>query len=397
MVPSPALRRARVGVAATFLVHAAVSGTLAPRIPAIKANLDLSNGRLGVALTGFAVGLFVGTRVAAWLIDRIGSRVVIRVALPALCAALVGPALAGGLAALIAALAVLGIALGVLDVAINTQAVVVERGYRRPIMSSLHGIWSAGVLAASATASGFAALGAGVRLHFALAAIVLGGASVLAPLWLLPPAGEAVPLGGAGERRSGRARLPVAVIALGAIGFASFLGEGAAADWSGVYVRERVGAGSGVAASAFTAFALGMVATRFAADRLTVRFGPIAVVRAGGTVGAFGLALALAAPEPATALAGFVLLGSGLAPVVPLAFSAAGNLGQPTAAALGWVVTTSYVGSVLGPAAIGAIASAAGLRAGLLLPALLCALIALLAPFARSAAGAPRVELVPVQ
>ena len=395
-MPSRALRRARRSVAATFLVHAAVSGTLAPRIPAIKANLGLSDGRLGIALTGFAVGLFVGTRLAAWLIDRVGSRAVIRVALPALCAALVGPALADGLVTLLAALAVLGVVLGLHDVAMNAQAVVVERGYRRPIMSSLHGIWSAGVLAASAIAAGFAALGAGVRIHFALAAVVLGGASVLAPLSLLPPAGDAFPLGRAGDRRSRRAKLQTAVVALGAIGFASFLGEGAAADWSGVYVRDRVGAGGGVAASAFTAFAVGMVVTRFGADRLSARFGPIAVVRAGGMVGALGLALALSAPEPASALAGFALLGSGLAPVVPLAFSAAGNLDPPTAAALGWVVTVSYVGSVLGPASIGAIAAAAGLRVGLLLPALLCGLIALLAPFARSAAGAPRVELQPI-
>ena len=113
----------RRSTSAVFLVHAAIAGTLAPRIPAIKANLGLGDGQLGVALTGFAAGLFLGTRVAAWLVDRFGSRRVVQVGLPLFAVCLAGPALAGGLATLTIAFVPLGIAAGLVDVAMNEQAV----------------------------------------------------------------------------------------------------------------------------------------------------------------------------------------------------------------------------------------------------------------------------------
>jgi MFS family permease len=365
---------------------------MAPRIPAIKADLDLSDGSLGAALTGFAAGLFAGTRMAAWLVERIGSRRVIRVCLPLLAASLVGPGLAGDLGGLTASLVVLGLASGLLDVAMNAQAVGVERGYGRPIMSGLHGMWSVGLLAASAVASGVAAAGVGVLPQFAVASGVLVCVSAFAPLGLLADERVHEPRVRVRERR--HATLALAVLALGAIGFCSFLGEGAAADWSGVYLQQDVGGGPGLAAFAFTAFAIGMVASRFSADRISARAGPVAVVRAGGLLAGLGLALGLAVVEAPAALAGFTLLGLGLAPIVPIAFSAAGNLGSGSGA-LGWVVTMSYLGSILGPAAIGFVAHAVGLRAGLVIPAALAIAAAVLAPFARSAAGGAGESVAP--
>lgn len=130
-----------------------------------------------------------------------------------------------------------------------------------------------------------------------------------------------------------------------------------------------------------------MVLARFCADQLSARIGPIAIVRAGGLLAGLGLALGLSVAEIPAALVGFALLGLGLAPIVPTVFSAAGSLGSG-ARALGWVVTMGYVGSVLGPAAIGFVAHTVGLRAGLVIPAALAVVAALLAPFARTAAGA---------
>lgn len=380
------LRRARLSVAAVFLIHAGAAGCLAPRIPAIKADLGLGDGSLGAALTGFAAGLFAGTRIAAWLIDRFGSRVVVRVALPVYAAVLVGPALADGLAGLTAALAVFGLASGVIDVAMNAQAVVVERAYERPILSSLHGMWSVGLLAAAGIASAAAALGASVLLHFSVAAAVLLVAGLAAPVGLLAKGAEHRQEHGA--RRDRGREWWVAVTALGAIGFCSFLGEGAAADWTGVYLQEDVGTGGGVAALAFTVFAVGMVVGRFVGDRLAARFGPVALVRAGGFVAAAGLGFALAVMEPVSALGGFALLGLGLSTIVPITFSAAGNVGVGSSA-LGWVLTVSYVGTVAGPAVIGFLSHAVGLRVALLLPVALAAVAGVLAPFVRSAAGGP--------
>ena len=372
--------RPRRSTAAVFLVQAAIGGTLAPRIPAIKSELGLGDGQLGIALTGFAAGLFAGTRIAAWLVDRYGSRRVVQVGLPLLAVGLAGPALAGGLATLTIALVPFGILAGLVDVAMNAQAVQVERAARRPIMSSLHGFWSVGLLASSGIASGLAAAGVSVRTNLVVAAAVLTVLSLLVPRGLLRDVRSER------TRDSRRGRVALAVVALGIIGFCSFLGEGAAADWSGVYLHEDAGSSAALAALAFTAFAVGMVLSRFSADRLSARFGPVAVVRTGGIVAGLGLAVGLAIVEVPAVLVAFALLGLGLAPIVPTVFSAAGNLSGGSWA-LGWVVTMSYVGMVLGPAVIGAVAHGVGLRAGLVIPAALALVAAALAGFARTAAG----------
>jgi MFS family permease len=389
-------RRARIGVNAAFAAHSAVAGSWGPRIPAIKEHTRLSDGELGVALTGFAAGLLIGTRLAGWPLERFGSRAVIRVATPIMAAALIGPALAGDLFSLSLALFVLGVASGLLDVAMNAQAVAVERAHRRPLMSSIHATWSIGLLVAAGTGAGAAALEIPTTVHFALAALVVAGASFLPLLGLLPRHAPEF-LHPDAEGQEVRRRRTPAIVALALIGFGSFFGEGAAADWSAVYLDGDLGSSDGVAALGFVGFSLGMASTRLVGDRLASRFGATAVVRAGGLVAAVGLVLGLAVPTPATAVAGFGLLGMGLAPVVPLTFSAAGNtrLGD-RGTALGWVVTVSYLGAILGPIVIGLTAEWTSLRLALGFPAVLAVAIALAARFVGSAqVGEARVGTVP--
>jgi MFS family permease len=378
-----------VSVVAAFAIHAAISGSLGPRLPAIKARTGLSDAGLGAALVGFAVGLFAGTRLASWPVRRFGSRATLRVGMPLFAASLIGPALADDLASLTLALVLMGIASGLMDVAMNANAVVVERGVGRPIMSGIHGVWSAGLLAASIAAAVAAALGTTPLRQFVLVAAVLAPASV--PLLAGLVTGREEEREPASDPRRG---FPWAeVVPLGVIGFCSFLGEGAMHDWSAVYLREPLGTSQGVAALGFAGFALGMTVSRFLADGLSIRFGPVALVRAGGLVAAAGLAFGLLVAEPVVAIAGFTVLGAALAPVVPTVFSAAGNLGTGSgAASLGWVVTISYLGGTLGPGLIGFTSRATGLRTALLVPVALALVIAALAGRVRTAQRAPRVD-----
>jgi MFS family permease len=197
-----------------------------------------------------------------------------------------------------------------------------------------------------------------------------------------------------GARRQRRRHVflpPRPVVVLGAIAFSAFLGEGAAATWSTIYLRDRLGTGAGLAAAGFVAFSLGMAVTRLRSDRYSARLGPVTVVRAGGALAAAGLGLALAAASPGAALVGFALLGVGLAPVVPIAFSASAGLGGGLGSALGWVLTLGYLGSMVGPATIGLTAQVAGLRAALLIPAALAVAIVALAPAVATAPGGRRI------
>jgi MFS family permease len=363
----------RVAVSAAFLIHATVSGTWAPRLPAIKESLELSDGELGTALVGLAIGLLIGTRVAGAPVDRFGSRPVMRAGFPLLAASLLLPGLANSLIALFLSLLVLGLASGALDVAMNAQGIEVERYLRRPILSGLHGLWSVGLGIGAGVAAVAAAIEADPLEHFALVAVVLALASLvfLSGLLAAQTAHSDVP-----EPHVDVHWTP-ALLLLGVIAFCSFVGEGSASDWSAVYMTQELSASPALGAVAFAAFAVTMAIARFVVDSLRARFGNVVLVRGGSLIAAGGLGLALVVHEPAAAIAGFALLGLGLAPVVPIAFSAAGDLDpRATGRLVGRVATLGYVGSVAGPIMIGWLAEATSLRAALGLVVLLSLVIA---------------------
>ena len=364
----------RAAVAAAFLIHSTVSGTWAPRLPAIKDSLELSDGELGTALVGLAIGLVAGTRVAGAPVDRFGSRPVMRAGFPLLAATLLLPGLADSAVTLFLALLVLGMASGALDVAMNAQGIEVERRLARPILSGLHGLWSVGL----GLGAGMAALAAALEMdpleHFAVVAAVLAAASLVC-LGGLIPVHQPAP-GDAVEERV-TVRWTPALALLGVIAFCSFVGEGAASDWSAVYLTQELGSSEAIGAIAFAAFAVTMAIARFAADPLRARLGNVTLVRGGSLIAAAGLGIALLVHQPAAAIAGFALLGLGLAPVVPIAFSAAGDLDtRATGRLVGRVATIGYVGSVAGPITIGWLAEATSLRTSLGLVVLLAVVIA---------------------
>jgi MFS family permease len=378
----------RAAVAAAFLIHSTVSGTWAPRLPAIKESLGLSDGELGTALVGLAIGLVAGTRVAGAPIDRFGSRPVMRAGFPLLAGTLLLPGLAGSAPTLFLALLVLGFASGALDVAMNAQGIEVERRLGRPILSGLHGLWSVGLGLGAGAAALAAAAGLDPLPHFAIVAAVLALASLVFLRGLLAAEHHVR------EEHEREALVTVRwtfpLVLLGVIAFCSFVGEGSASDWSAVYMTQELGTSQAVGALAFAAFAVTMAAARFAADPLRSRLGNVILVRGGSLVAAAGLGAALLIHEPAAGIAGFAVLGLGLAPVVPIAFSAAGDLDpRATGRLVGRVATIGYVGSVAGPIMIGWLAEATSLRTSLGLVVLLSVAIAV---SARGCATADRVR-----
>ena len=224
-------------------------------------------------------------------------------------------------------------------------------------------------------------MGADPLEHFAVVAALLALASFVFLGGLLamhhPKPGEA-------EEEHVPVRWTVPLVLLGVIAFCSFVGEGAASDWSAVYMTQELGTSGALGAVAFAAFAVTMAIARFAADPLRGRLGNVVLVRGGSLVAAAGLGLALLVHEPAAGIVGFALLGLGLAPVVPIAFSAAGDLDpRATGRLVGRVATLGYVGSVAGPIMIGWLAEATSLRASLGLVVLLSVIIAAAARICR--------------
>jgi hypothetical protein len=368
-------------VGAAFGLHAALYGTWAGRVPAIKHALGLSDAALGAALFGMAAGTLLGSWWGGGLARRFGPARVVRTAMPGMAAALVASAFAGDLAVLAATLFCFGTLGAIVDVAMNTSAVGVERSLERPLMSGFHGAWSVGLLLGAVGASAAAAVGAGPRAHFAVVAalVALAGVTLLAGL----PAPAAPPPSATHARAPWSAELVI----LGAIAFCSFFAEGAAADWSAVYMHDRAGAGPAVAAAAFAGFSVAIAGSRLAGDRLAAVVGPAALARRAAITAAAGLGLALAVPVPGAGIAGFALMGAGLAPIVPLVVSAAGAAAHGVETAVSRVFLLAYSGSIAGPAAIGFAAGHVALRAALLIPLGLIVCIVLGARRVEPAAG----------
>ncbi|MEU3501827.1 MFS transporter [Streptomyces hundungensis] len=345
------LRRARIAVAAVFCVHGAVTGNFATRVPWIQEHAGVSAGQLGLALAFPAIGSSLLMPLTGAISHRFGARGALRALLALWTLALVLPALAPNVYTLCAVLFAYGASAGMADVAMNALGVETENRLGRSIMSSLHGMWSVGALIGSAAGTLAAHLGADARLHHAIAAGVLTLLGLVACRGVLdlrsapdeaPPPRFALP--------------PRSALLIGLVGFCAVFAEGASLDWSAVYLRDVLDTSAGTAAACTTAFTLTMAVARLAGDKGVDRFGAVRTVRAGGVLATLGGVLVVVAPGAAVAMAGFALLGLGVAVVVPLAFAAAGRSGPNPSQAIAGVATITYTSGLVAPSAIGTIA-----------------------------------------
>ena len=375
-------RRARRGVTVVFFVYGAVLATWVSRIPLIKQNLGLDTAQLSVALLGSPVGLIVATQLVSGLVGRFTSATVTRWGVVAASAAMVLPSLAWNLGSLAAALFVLGMALGSLDIAMNTQGVAIERGYARPIMSGIHGMYSVGVLAGALAGSLAAHAGVDPRIHFAVAAAVLAALGAAAAGSLLGAEADAAADHHEDARVAPRLAHHPALVALGAIAFCCLFAEGAVDDWSGVYLHEGQGASLGLAPLGAAACGIGMAIGRFGGDAVIARYGRPATLWRAALIAGAGMTLAVLAPGPGVAIAGYAVLGLGVATIVPIAFTLGGTAeGVPPAWAISRVTMLGYAGLFSSPPAIGLVAQVTGLAAALAIPAVLLVLVAPLSRF----------------
>lgn len=361
MVPGvsrPSARHARVTITAIFFLNGATFAAWYARLPAIQNDLGLSPGALGLALLGAPLGLLVAQPVAGALIARRGSRAVVALA-PLSLVLVVLPALAVSLPTLLLATVGVGAANGVLDIAMNAQGLTVERRAERPLFSSLHAAFSFGALGGAGAAAAVAGAGVAPVPHL----LVAGGVAAVVAAVLSP--GLLADEDTASRRAPRLARPTRRLLALGAIAFCALLAEGSVFDWSGIFMTSEAGASPGVAPLGLAAFSLAMGLGRLAGDPATERLGPVRLARAGGLLAAAGLGAGLLIGRPAPAIAGFVVMGFGLAAIVPLVFRAAGTGGAVAGPALAAVSTLGYTGFLVGPPLIGLLAELVGLRSAL--------------------------------
>jgi fucose permease len=370
-----------VAVAGFFFVHGTLLATWVSRIPAVKEGTGLTDARLGLALLAMGIGLCAGLAPTSWLIARVGTaQVMVGSALGA-CALLPGVGAARSLAALAPALVGYGAMLGALDVSMNAEATWLEQRFGRSIMSSFHALWSLGGLVGATVGGALAAREVRPLVQFAC---------VCAALAALAITGRAA-LGQVDDDRLVRAPLvwpSREVIAIGTVTACAAIVEGGVADWSGVYLRDVLGSGPGMAAGAFAAFSMAMMIGRLAGDRLIDRFGGRAMLRTGALFAALAIGAAIVGHHALGAVAAFAIVGASMSTAFPLAFSAAGRAsGGEVSQAIATVATMGYGASLLGPPLIGFAAGAISLRWALGLPLAAAVAIVVLAGRLRSLPG----------
>ena len=383
--------RGRRAVTAVFFLNGLTLASYIIRVPSLKDDQHLSTAQLGLVSTMFGAAALVTMQFVGALVARHGSARLIRLTMAALPAVLVGIGLSRGFAGLAVAAVVLGAVHGTVDVSMNAHAVAVERRLGRPIMNGCHAAWSISAVVASLAGGALITAGIPVPEHFLAVAVLVEVGGLVAVRYLLPSTADrragadtgddaGAPVTADRSRPGWRSGWSRAVIALGLVGTALMVCEGATLTWSGVYLHEDRGASLALASVAVTAFTACQTAGRLVGDRLTVRFGAANLFRAGGLVASAGFMLAVLSPHPVGAVAGFGVIGLGSSSLLPLTFSAAGHAGGSGPGAATFVArftTFTYAGILLGPAVMGWVAQLIGLQWTLALLVPLLAAVAL--------------------
>ena len=352
-------------VATIFFANGFMFANWVVRIPAVKEDLALGEGALGVALLFMAIGGILAMQLGGALTARIGSAPVAVVSGALYCLAFPTLGLAPSVVWLALGLALVGLGNGAMDVSMNAQADAVERHEGRRVMSFSHAMFSLGLALGTIPAGAFAAARVEPAVHFALvgvpmALLVLSRARTLVRDVEASAAGPSFAL----------PRGPL--LLLGLICLCGAVVEGAMNDWIAVYVEHALGFGAVAAAVAFGAFSSAMLIGRLAGDVVTDRLGDVGAVRYGLVLAALGVALS-ATGVPALFTLGFALVGLGIAGIFPSVFRAAGRVpGRPRGPSMAAAVTLGYAGFLAGPPAIGFLAEATSLRVALCLLIPLC-------------------------
>lgn len=347
-------QRRQIATRAIFFLAGLGMAAWAPLIPFVKARLGIDDGALGLLLFCLAAGSMAIMPFAGYLIAKLGCRAVLLGAGALLCIDLPLLALLDAPLLMGAALGVFGAVNGIMDVAMNSQAIIVERESGQAKMSGFHGFYSLGGIAGAG--------GASLLLLAGLApAQAIGLIALLIAILLLIVAGDLLAHGGIGERRRGGARWALAhgkILFIALLCFFVFLTEGAMLDWSALFLHAERGVAKSQAGIGFTLYAVAVACGRLYGDRLIGAVGRFRTLLLGSLCAAAGVLLTVTVPLASAAFGGLMLAGLGIANIVPILFNAVGNQKQvPPGQAFPAVTLVGYLGLLTGPALIGFIAN----------------------------------------
>ncbi len=345
------LPKAHRGLLFFFLIYGFGVASWAPMVPLAKISLALSDAKLGIILLSLGVGSIIAMPISGFCINHFGSRAI--TIFSCFVLAFVLPLLINATSALQLSclLFIFGAAIGSADVAINAQAVVLQEKMSKQIMSTLHGMFSLGGLAGS--------LGIGLLLKVNLSPTLAALSIMLSIIIVLLIYGKTL-LASNCENKLSRASFVIPkgpILILGGLCFIVYLAEGAMLDWSAIFLQFSRSFDPEFSGLGYAMFSIAMAVMRFKGDSLVIRYGSTRVVFYGACLAAVGYLFVATIPSSIGALLGYLLVGLGLANIVPIFFSTAGKFPNvPAAIAIPALTTVGYSGFLIGPALIGFVA-----------------------------------------
>jgi MFS family permease len=357
--------RGRAATAAAYFVQGLCFAVVVTRISVLQNKFHLSNGQLTLVLLIVPVIAGVGSVLSGPLAARFGSASVLRVAQPLVCLSIPAIGFGSTLPELYVAVGLFGLFLGAVDATMNMQGAITEKRYGYSVITAFYGFWSlAGILGGLWNAAA-GKLGLSLGIAFTVAGLVGLVVSLASGPALFSKAEDVAPPSEAAARKAG-IRIPWRpIILLGIAMMCMYIGDAAVSNFSSVYMQKVQHGGKALLPLAFAAYQTLMLAGRAIGDHTVRRFGPSAVVRAGGVVAGLGLLGVVLAPNPYFAIGAFAVTGLGYCVVPPQCFSATSRLDPTgTGIAISRVNLFNYAGFLLGAALVGGIAGGVGGSAG---------------------------------
>lgn len=368
------LSQARRASRAHFAALGVLGGAWGVHIPSVKAQYELGEGALSLVLFAIAVGAVLSLFFAGRTIGRLGVRRALVLGALVMAASLAAVLHWPGLPALLPSMVMFGAAMSLYDVALNAEGTALESVSGRAIMGNLHGMFSVGGMVGAALAALLLRLEIAPALQLAAIAAAVMAVVVLAARHMLdthPQDDKAE-----GQAHFAWPRGPLLVIGL--LIFAGMTAEGVMYDWSVLYLKQELGLPQAQAGLGFAVFSAAMALARFGGDALRARLPEPTLLRGGATLAGLAMAALLLIGHPWVALAGYALVGIGLALIVPILYNAATRVpGVSRAAAIASVSSIGYSGFLVGPPLIGSVAQAVSLTAAMSLVVVAMAALAL--------------------
>lgn len=350
-------KRIRIAVSLFYFCQGIAFASWASRIPIIKTQLQLTEAQLGTILLMLPIGQLVTMALSGRLVSKYGSHRILPVTAIIYGVILCSIAFATDAWQLGACLFLFGVVGNMCNISVNTQGVLAEGLYNKPIMASFHGVWSlagfAGALLGLLTLN----INLSTLPHFIIIFVLIVANVLINRAYLAPPNEQST------KRTSSALKPDKVLISLGIVGFCSMATEGAMFDWSGVYFHDIVLAPESLIMLGYASFMITMATGRFIGDKIIRKIGRQRTLQFSGVLMSLGMILSVAFPTITCSTIGFMLVGLGVSCNVPTVYSIAGKHSKiPSGVALAMVSSISYLGFLMGPPLIGYIAELFSLR-----------------------------------